>query len=55
MRTPQGITPPAPGLEREEPELRREEDIPREDGRASGRPEHGGSRDERTQRSPEQE
>jgi hypothetical protein len=55
MRTPQGITPPAPGLEREEPELRREEDIPREEGGASGRSEHGGARDERTPRSPERE
>lgn len=31
MRTPRGITPPSPGLDREEPELRREEDIPADD------------------------
>jgi hypothetical protein len=55
MRTPEGITPPAPGLEREEPELRREEDIPKDDGGASGRSEHGDSSDERTQRSPGRE
>jgi len=30
--TPDGITPPAPGLEREEPEFTREEDIPTDDG-----------------------
>lgn len=29
---PIGITPPSPGLEHEEPELRREEDIPADDG-----------------------
>ena len=28
MRTPQGITPPAPGLEREEPTFVPERDIP---------------------------
>lgn len=33
--TPSGITPPAPGLEREEPEFRREDDIPAADGGAS--------------------
>ena len=49
MRTPQGITPPAPGLDREEPELRREEDIPKEDGRASGRAD--GTGEERSPRS----
>jgi hypothetical protein len=51
MRTPQGITPPAPGLDREEPELRPEEDIPEDDGNASGRSE----REERTLRRPERE
>jgi hypothetical protein len=30
MRTPQGITPPAPGLEREEPTFVNEADIPTE-------------------------
>jgi len=29
---PIGTTPPTPGLEREEPELAREEDIPSDDG-----------------------
>lgn len=47
MRTPQGITPPAPGLDHEEPEFRREDDIPKDDGHASGRPEREGSREER--------
>ena len=32
MSPPSGTTPPAPGLEREEPELVREEDIPSDDG-----------------------
>ena len=32
LTTPQGITPPTPGLEHEEPELMREEDIPSDDG-----------------------
>ena len=30
--TPNGITPPAPGLEREEPDLWVEDDIPSDDG-----------------------
>ena len=30
--TPEGITPPAPGLDREEPELVAEADIPADDG-----------------------
>ena len=54
MHTPQGITPPAPGLEREEPELRREEDIPEDDGHASGS-ERSSSRDESLQRKPDRE
>lgn len=54
MHTPQGTTPPAPGLEREEPEFRREEDIPRDDRHASGS-DGGSSREERVQRSPERE
>jgi hypothetical protein len=29
---PSGITPPAPGLEREEPDLMVEDDIPSDDG-----------------------
>lgn len=41
---PAGITPPAPGLEREEPDLSSEDDIPSDDepaaaGGASGEPE----------------
>jgi hypothetical protein len=32
MKTPEGITPPSPHPEREEPELRREDDIPADDG-----------------------
>lgn len=46
MHTPRGITPPAPGLEREEPELRREEDIPKDDQPAGGS-ERGSAREER--------
>jgi hypothetical protein len=30
--TPSGITPPTPGLDREEPEFSREDDIPADDG-----------------------
>jgi hypothetical protein len=38
--TPRGITPPTPGLEREEPEFSPwEEDIPSDDGHASARSE----------------
>ena len=53
MRTPQGITPPAPGLEQEEPEFRREDDIPKDDGHARSRPERDSSREERAPRGPE--
>lgn len=49
VRPPAGITPPAPGLDREEPAFVPEEDIP-SDGRASA--ERG---DERPQRSTELE
>ena len=36
MRTPMGITPPAPGLDREEPEFTpEEEDIPQDKARAA--------------------
>lgn len=55
MRTPQGITPPAPGLDREEPELRREEDIPDDDAHLRGRARGKASREERPQRKPERE
>jgi hypothetical protein len=36
MRTPQGITPPAPGLDREEPTQVDEEDIPSADNAGNG-------------------
>ena len=54
VRTPRGITPPAPGLEREEPTFVPEDDIPAGDGRAAAR-ERSGSREERPPRSPERE
>lgn len=50
-RPPAGITPPAPGLEREEPIFVPEDDIPTE-GRAVASP---GRDDERPQRSSERE
>jgi hypothetical protein len=34
--TPSGITPPTPGLDREEPEFNREDDIPADDGGSAG-------------------
>lgn len=37
IRTPRGITPPAPGLEREEPTFVPEQDIPAPEGRAGAR------------------
>ncbi len=54
MRTPRGITPPAPGLEREEPAFVPEDDIPH-DGRGTGRGDAGAAREERPARSPERE
>ena len=50
VRTPRGITPPSPGLDREEPTFVPEEDIPDGDGG-----EHANARDERPARSPERE
>lgn len=50
IRTPQGITPPAPGLDREEPTFVPEEDIPDESG-----PEASRSREERPARGSERE
>jgi hypothetical protein len=50
LRTPQGITPPAPGLDREEPTFVPEADIPTE-----SRPTSDNSREERPARSPERE
>jgi len=54
IRTPRGITPPAPGLDREEPTFVPEEDIPPSDS-AKGRAERSTSRDERPVRSPDRE
>lgn len=51
IRVPRGITPPAPGLEREEPTFVPEEDIPTEP-RAN---ERGSARDERPARTGERE
>ncbi|MBL0420197.1 hypothetical protein JI739_07535 [Ramlibacter sp. AW1] len=34
--TPRGITPPTPHMDREEPELRQEDDIPRRRGDGEG-------------------
>lgn len=44
MRTPQGITPPAPGLDREEPTFVNEADIPTE---SPPRADAGRSREDR--------
>ena len=55
IRTPQGITPPAPGLEREEPTFVPEQDIPDGEARANARKERAASREERAPRSPERE
>ena len=52
VRTPRGITPPAPGLDREEPTFVPERDLP--DGE-SGRNERAAGRDERPARSSERE
>ena len=54
IRTPRGITPPAPGLDREEPTFVPEEDIPPgESGKARA---ESNSREERPARSsPERE
>jgi hypothetical protein len=56
---PGGITPPAPGLEREEPTFWIEDDIPTDDEPAAspdrpGRPGEG-SGEERTRHKPERE
>jgi hypothetical protein len=47
VRTPQGITPPAPGLDREEPTFVPEDDIPSEGAETA--------REERPARKPERE
>ena len=53
--TPTGITPPAPGLDREEPDFWVEDDIPTDDDRPAGRSERTGSREERPSHKPERE
>jgi hypothetical protein len=54
IRTPRGITPPAPGLDREEPTFVPEQDIP-SDNRVNARTERGTAREEREARSPDRE
>ncbi len=53
--TPTGITPPAPGLEREEPDFWIEDDIPGDDdhGHAAPREEHSTGREARSSHEPE--
>jgi hypothetical protein len=51
-RTPQGITPPSPGLEHEEPVFVPEKDIP-DEGAAKAR--NDGARDEPPLHKPERE
>ena len=47
-KTPAGITPPAPGLDREEPDFWVEEDIPSDDGQPAARASEGSAaREER--------
>jgi len=55
--TPVGITPPAPGLDREEPDLWQEDDIPTDDGseRPRARSERGESSREERSHKPERE
>jgi hypothetical protein len=55
LRTPRGITPPTPGLEREEPTFVPERDIPEDDSRTAARNERAAARDDRALRSPERE
>ncbi|HEX2544213.1 MAG TPA: hypothetical protein VHL79_05015 [Ramlibacter sp.] len=56
IRTPSGITPPSPGLEREEPTFVNEDDIPRGDGGRTGtRHPREEKRDDRPARSSERE
>jgi hypothetical protein len=54
IRTPTGVTPPAPGLEHEEPEFTpAEEDIPCGEGGSGG--ERNGAREERPRHVAERE
>ena len=55
IRTPRGITPPAPGLDREEPAFVPEDDIPDGDSHAAARGEGGAAREERPARGPDRE
>jgi len=55
IRTPRGITPPAPGLDREEPTFVPEQDIPPAEGRGNARTERGAAREERSPRAPDRE
>jgi len=55
MRTPRGITPPAPGLDREEPAFVPEDDIPVGENRGTARGERSTGREERPARKPERE
>jgi hypothetical protein len=55
IRTPQGITPPAPGLDREEPTFVPEQDIPDSDARVNARKERTGTRDDGAPRLPDRE
>ena len=51
--TPRGITPPTPGLEREEPDFWLEDDIPSDDGQEAPKAgsERNGPREDREERS----
>jgi hypothetical protein len=56
IRTPAGITPPAPGLENEEPEfMAGEDDIPRGDGGTGARERNNAAREDRAPHKPERE
>lgn len=55
LRTPRGITPPAPGLEREEPTFVPEEDIPGPEGRYTTRTDRTGVREDHPLGSPDRE
>jgi hypothetical protein len=56
-KTPNGITPPTPGLEHEEPDFWIEDDIPSDDGgdRPVAKSERTGSGEERATNKPERE
>lgn len=55
-KTPLGITPPAPGLDREEPDFWVEDDIPSDDGgHAGAQSERSVAREDRPSRRSERE